>query len=65
MPHIIEDHCVGCNLCALVCPVPGCITMEEVDTGRSPMNWRQLSEARGKNPTCSTEDLLSKGASHI
>jgi len=30
---------VGCNLCALVCPVEGCISMTEVDTGQPPMTW--------------------------
>lgn len=24
------DACVGCNMCSLVCPVPGCITMRDV-----------------------------------
>ena len=61
VPRILEDECVGCNLCALVCPVPGCITMEQIDTGRPAMSWRQLQEARGKNPDCSVEDLLTKG----
>ena len=28
-----EDECVGCNLCEIVCPVPDCISMEEVDNG--------------------------------
>jgi len=30
VPWIDEPECVGCNLCALVCPVDDCITMVEV-----------------------------------
>ncbi len=30
VPWVDEPECVGCNLCQLVCPVPGCITMAEV-----------------------------------
>jgi hypothetical protein len=36
--------------------------MEEIDTGRGSMNWRQLQEARGKSPQCSMEELLAKVA---
>jgi len=59
VPRILEDECVGCNLCALVCPVPHCISMVEIDTGRAHMSWKQLQEARGKNPHCSMEELLA------
>jgi dihydropyrimidine dehydrogenase (NAD+) subunit PreA len=41
VPRIMEEECVGCNLCALVCPVHGCITMEEIHTGQPPMSWKQ------------------------
>jgi dihydropyrimidine dehydrogenase (NAD+) subunit PreA len=40
-----EDECVGCNLCALVCPVDGCITMERVDNGRPFESWEQRMAA--------------------
>ena len=40
-PVIDEDECVGCNLCEIVCPVPDCITMVEVDNGLPPVTWNQ------------------------
>ena len=30
-PHVIEKECVGCNLCYLICPSPGAITMKRID----------------------------------
>jgi dihydropyrimidine dehydrogenase (NAD+) subunit PreA len=47
---IEESTCVGCNMCSLVCPVDGCITMREVDTGLEPMSWNQYQArlARGE-----------------
>jgi dihydropyrimidine dehydrogenase (NAD+) subunit PreA len=38
---VIDEECVGCNLCQHVCPVPDCITMVEVDTGLPYLNWTQ------------------------
>ena len=45
-----DETCVGCNMCSLVCPVAGCITMQPVDTGKQPMTWREYQEllAAGK-----------------
>ncbi len=36
---VIDDECVGCNLCQIVCPVPECIDMVPVDNGLEYMNW--------------------------
>lgn len=40
MYTIIENECVGCNLCKLMCPVEGCITMVEKRKG-PPLNWSE------------------------
>jgi dihydropyrimidine dehydrogenase (NAD+) subunit PreA len=50
---IKKDTCVGCNMCSLVCPVDGCISMEEVDTGQAPLSWNdyQAKLARGEVAT--------------
>jgi dihydropyrimidine dehydrogenase (NAD+) subunit PreA len=45
IPRVDEHHCVGCNLCSLVCPVDGCITMERVDNGLAPQTWAERSTA--------------------
>lgn len=36
--EVVDEECVGCNLCMHVCPVDNCITMERVDTGGY-ANW--------------------------
>ena len=45
IPRVDETECVGCNLCSLVCPVEGCITMEERDTGLPPQSWDERVKA--------------------
>lgn len=45
IPRVDEAECVGCNLCWLVCPVEGCITMEPVDTGKLRESWAQRTGA--------------------
>ena len=37
--EVIDEECVGCNLCMFACPVPDCITMERVDSGNEYQNW--------------------------
>ena len=39
--EVIDAECVGCNLCLHVCPVPECITMVRVETGKPYLNWTQ------------------------
>ncbi len=34
--EVIDEECVGCNLCVSVCPVEDCITMEQMTQGVDP-----------------------------
>lgn len=36
---VVDEECVGCNLCASVCPVPECIEMRPVPTDKPYMTW--------------------------
>ncbi len=42
VPRVDEQECVGCNLCALVCPVENCITMERVENHLPRKTWEDL-----------------------
>ena len=37
-----DEECVGCNLCASVCPVEGCITMERQTSGKDPRTGKAI-----------------------
>ena len=41
VPWVDEAECIGCNLCELVCPVPGCITMREVSEDARSESWNE------------------------
>jgi len=45
-PMVREPDCVGCRLCYNVCPVENCIKMVELPSGRDPVTWDQISQAR-------------------
>ncbi len=42
--EVINEECVGCNLCVCVCPVDNCITMEEMTEGVDPRTGLEVSK---------------------
>ncbi|MFO0678409.1 MAG: NAD-dependent dihydropyrimidine dehydrogenase subunit PreA [Polyangiaceae bacterium] len=50
VPWVDEPECVGCNLCQLVCPVPGCITMEERPGGPTETWNERVAQGRNRLP---------------
>ncbi|KJS14447.1 MAG: dihydropyrimidine dehydrogenase [Hoeflea sp. BRH_c9] len=40
--EVMDDECVGCNLCVNVCPVDDCITMVEMTAGSDPRTGRPI-----------------------
>jgi dihydropyrimidine dehydrogenase (NAD+) subunit PreA len=48
VPWVHEAECVGCNLCQLVCPVDGCISMVEKRKGPGTETWNDIVQ-RGED----------------
>ncbi len=38
----LVEECVGCNLCAAVCPVEGCIEMVQLTSGTDPRTGKPI-----------------------
>lgn len=50
--EVIDEECVGCNLCVSVCPVDSCITMKQTSGNDDPkLNWT----AHPNNPMRNTD----------
>ena len=47
--EVREDECVGCNLCVVVCPVPECITLRDLQPG-------ELDQRTGKTVSAAHAD---------
>ncbi|MCP4227252.1 MAG: 4Fe-4S dicluster domain-containing protein, partial [Actinomycetia bacterium] len=40
--EVIDEECVGCNLCVSVCPVENCMTLEELTEGTDPRTGKPI-----------------------
>ncbi|MBO6919001.1 MAG: NAD-dependent dihydropyrimidine dehydrogenase subunit PreA [Rhizobiaceae bacterium] len=49
--EVIDAECVACNLCVNVCPVEGCISMEEMDAGKTDPRTGKVVEDQYANWT--------------
>jgi len=47
---VIDAECVGCNLCSLVCPAEGCITMKRRETGHPMATWQDVQRDPAAHP---------------
>ncbi len=43
--QVIDEECVGCNLCVSVCPIENCITLEELTEGIDPRTGRPIDRS--------------------
>jgi len=43
--EVIDEECVGCNLCVSVCPVEGCITLQQMTKGTDPRTGKKIDPA--------------------
>ena len=49
--EVLEEHCVGCNLCVSICPVPDCITMRTLKPGEKDLRTGAVVSAEYANWT--------------
>ncbi len=60
--EVIDEECVACNLCVDVCPVEGCITMEELEPGALDKRTGKVVEEEYSNWTTHPNNPMARAA---
>jgi dihydropyrimidine dehydrogenase (NAD+) subunit PreA len=61
--EVMDDECVGCNLCVNVCPVDNCITMEPMTAGATdPRTKKKVTETYANWTTHPNNPMAVKAA---
>jgi dihydropyrimidine dehydrogenase (NAD+) subunit PreA len=58
---VIDEECVGCNLCVSVCPIDGCITMQPLTSGIDPRTGEKVGKGKA-DWTTHPNNPMRKGA---
>ena len=58
--EVMDDECVGCNLCVNVCPVEDCITMIQLEPGMLDERTKKLVEPTYANWTTHPNNPMKK-----
>jgi dihydropyrimidine dehydrogenase (NAD+) subunit PreA len=58
--EVMDDECVGCNLCVNVCPVEDCITMIQLEPGMLDQRTRKVVEPDYANWTTHPNNPMRK-----
>ena len=60
--EVLDDECVGCNLCVNVCPVENCISMVPMETGETDPRTGKTVEADYANWTMHPNNPMAREA---
>lgn len=60
--EVMEDECVGCNLCVTVCPVPECITLRDLAPGEMDKRTGKMVDGTPRNWTQHPNNPMAKAA---
>ncbi len=58
--EVIDEECVGCNLCVSVCPVEDCITMQQLTEGTDPRTGQPVSKEKANWTTHPNNPMRKK-----
>ena len=58
---VIDEECVGCNLCVSVCPVDSCISMQQITEGVDPRTGQEIRSDKASWTTHPNNPMRQKG----